>query len=115
MAVRVAVVGTCASGKTSVTEALKALDFDAWAVAQEHSVIADLWNHQQPDRLVYLANSLDTIRRRRNDDRWPAWIYETQLERLAPARASADVVVDTDDLDLDAVVSRIVAFLGQLR
>ena len=109
---RVAVVGTCASGKTSVVAALRDRGLDAYAVAQEHSAIAALWRHLEPDRLVYLDNRLETIQRRRHDDSWPEWIYQLQLKRLHDARAQADVVVTTDDLEIDEIVQRILAALG---
>lgn len=108
---RVAVVGTCASGKTSVVAALRERGIDAYAVAQEHSAIAALWRHLEPDRLVYLDNRLETIQRRRDDDSWPAWIYQLQLQRLRDARERADVVVATDDIDLDETVRHILVSL----
>lgn len=109
---RVAVVGTCASGKTSVVAALREHGIDAYAVAQEHSAIATLWRHLEPDRLVYLDNHLDTVRRRRDDAFWPEWIYQLQQQRLRDARDQAHVVVTTDDLDIDEIVDRI---LGEIR
>ena len=109
---RVAVVGTCASGKTSVVAALRDYGLDAYAVAQEHSAITALWRHLEPDRLVYLDNRLETIQRRRNDDSWPDWIYQLQLERLHDAREQADVVIATDDLDIDETVRHILTALG---
>jgi len=107
MAIRVAVVGSCASGKTSVVARLIEHGIDAWAVAQEHSAIQELWRHLGPDRLVYLDVSLASIRRRRSDDNWPDWIYDLQQGRLANARANADVIVPTDHLTLDEVVATI--------
>jgi hypothetical protein len=109
---RVAVVGTCASGKTSVVEALVERGVDAYAVAQEHSIVAELWRHLEPDYLVYLETSLATIRRRRADSAWPEWIYDTQLQRLANARRNADVIVRTDDLDLPGVIVAVLAALA---
>ena len=105
---RVAVVGCCASGKTSVVARLRELGFDAYSVAQEHSIISGLWRHLEPDRLVLLDVLLDTIRKRRQDDGWPQWIYELQQSRLRDARANAHVVVATDGRDLGEVVDEIV-------
>jgi molybdopterin-guanine dinucleotide biosynthesis protein len=104
MALRVAVVGSCASGKTSVVARLREHDIDAWAVAQEHSGIPDLWRHLGPERLVFLDTKLHTVRARRDDENWPEWIFNVQQERLSDARTHADVVVMTDDLTLDDVV-----------
>lgn len=104
MDIGVAVVGCCASGKSSVVAALRQSGTNAWSVAQEHSAIAELWRHLSPDRLVYLDVSLETLRRRRNNDRWPSWIYDVQHERLTNARQHADVVIQTDALTVDQIV-----------
>ena len=112
MATRVAVVGSCASGKTSVVARLREHGLDAWAVAQEHSAIQELWRHLGPDRLVFLDTTIQTVRARRQDDNWPEWIFDLQQERLADARANADVIVPTDDLTLDQVVVTILQALA---
>lgn len=108
---RVAVVGVCGSGKSTVVAHLRRVHVDAYAVAQEHSVVRDLWNHLQPDRVVYLQASLETVRLRRGPG-WPDWIYELQRERLADARAHAAVTVDTGESDVDQTVRRIVTAIG---
>ncbi len=113
MALRVAVVGSCASGKTSVVARLREHGIDAWAVAQEHSGIPDLWRHLGPERLVFLDTTLRTVRLRRDDDNWPEWIFAVQQERLDHARSHADVLVTTDDLILDDVVAAILHGLSR--
>ena len=113
MALRVAVVGPCASGKTSVVARLREHGIDAWAVAQEHSAIPELWRHLGPDQIVFLDTTLDAVRKRRGDDNWPEWIFTVQQERLASARTHADVLVMTDALALDEVVSMILRELAQ--
>jgi hypothetical protein len=107
----VAVVGSCASGKSSVVAGLRERGLDAYAVGQEHSIIPDLWRHLRPARLVYLDVSLAAIRARRDDPSWPQWIYELQQERLRDARLHADVVIATDDCDLDGVIEATLAAL----
>ena len=104
MAISVAVVGYCASGKTSIVKALQEWGIEAYSVAQEHSAIADLWNHQRPDYLIFLDVTLEELRRRRDNPRWPEWIYRLQTTRLEPARQHADLVVDTSDRDLNQVI-----------
>lgn len=104
---KVAVVGTCASGKSSIVAALRERGLDAYSVAQEHSAISRLWDHLHPDRLVYLSISLDTLRARRDDDSWPEWIYQTQLERLSSAREHAHLVISTDSTTIDQVADAI--------
>lgn len=104
---RVAVVGHCASGKTTITRMLLEQGIEAYSVAQEHSIVRDLWNHLEPDLMVYLDVSLREIRQRKDNDAWPEWIYEEQSQRLEHARKHADLLVDTDVLGPDAVVERI--------
>ena len=62
---RVAVVGHCASGKSTLVSALRAHGYDANAVAQEHSAVSWLWRHAEPDVLIYLDAALETVRARR--------------------------------------------------
>lgn len=109
----IVVVGYCASGKSSVVEALRERGFDAAAVAQEHSIIGDLWNHHHPDKVIFLDVSLDAIRARRGNPSWPEWLYKLQSERLSAARARADLIVDTTRYDLPSVTELVVGFLSQ--
>ncbi|HMM42906.1 MAG TPA: hypothetical protein PKA95_13480 [Thermomicrobiales bacterium] len=109
---RVAVVGHCASGKSTVVAALRERGIDAWAVAQEHSAIAELWRRQSPDALVYLDVSLESIRARRGDPHWPQWLYDVQAARLAVARQQADIVVSTDSTPVESVVTRVITALA---
>ena len=111
---RVAVTGSCASGKSTVVAALREHGIDAYSVAQEHSIISDLWNHLSPDRVVYLAVRLETVRARRDDPNWPAWLFDIQQQRLADARRAADVVVTTDGRGPDEVVKEILRGLPAL-
>ena len=88
------VVGSCASGKTTMVAALREQGLDASVVAQEHSAVPDLWNHAKPDVLVYLDVDLRTVRERRSST-WSEAIYEAQQGRLQHARNAADVIIDT--------------------
>ncbi len=91
---KVAVVGPCASGKSTLVANLRRNGVDAYSVAQEHSVVLDLWAHQQPDLLICLEADLEVVR----DRRGPAWrerVYLDQIERLRNAIAAASLVVDT--------------------
>jgi GTPase SAR1 family protein len=91
---RIVVVGSCATGKSTLVAALRERGFDASANGQEHSEIPTLWNHTSPDLVVLLEADLETIRARRGPW-WPESIYTAQQRRLANARLAADVVVDT--------------------
>jgi deoxyadenosine/deoxycytidine kinase len=109
--VKIAVVGGCGSGKTTVVDALRARGYDAYVVGQEHSAVATLWRRQSPDALVFLDVSLDVVRRRRGE-KWPQWLFERQSQRLSDARASADVIVDTGKLSIDETAERVIAALS---
>jgi nicotinamide riboside kinase len=108
---RVAVVGPCASGKSTLAAALRRHGFDAYACGQEHSEIASLWRHLDPDVVVALDVDLETVRRRRGSD-WPETIFREQLRRLALARNAADLVLDTTVLDETATQQAVLAYLA---
>lgn len=108
---RIAVVGHCAAGKSTVVELLVQQGYEAYAVAQEHSSVRELWSRQQPDLLVFLDVSLEALRTRKANPDWPAWIFENQNERLSHARNHANYVVDTDDEPVEDVVMEIIRFV----
>lgn len=107
---RVAVVGPCAAGKSTVVEQLRRWGFDAFAVGQEHSVVRDLWRRRGPDALVYLHVSYETVTNRRGPS-WPRSLYDEQLDRLEDARRRATIVVDTGETSLSGTLARVVAAL----
>src|SRR5687768_7213338 len=107
---RVAVIGHCASGKTTIVAALQARGYDAYVVSQEHSAIADLWRHRSPDRLVMLDVDYEVVQARRGRS-WPEWIYDLQRQRLEKARHHANVIVNTGTLSIEETISRIVQAL----
>jgi adenylate kinase family enzyme len=111
---RVAIVGVCGSGKTTIANGLKAVGFDAYAVGQEHSIVTDLWRRQNPDAVVYLDASLDTVRQRRGAS-WPDWIYALQQNRLKGARGAANVIVDTGSTSVPETLDEIRRSLASLR
>ena len=112
---RVAVVGPCASGKSTLVAALKASGYEARHPAQEHSYVKDMWQRLvAPDVLIYLDLSYETYRERRPlDDAGPAYL-EMQRERLAHARAHADLVVDTNGLAEEIVKGQVLEYLDSL-
>lgn len=103
-AMRVVVVGVCASGKTTLVGRLKELGVDAHNVAQEHSGIRKLWQKKQPELLVMLEASLPVIRTRRQVP-WGEERLSLQRDRLRDARAHADLLIDTDPLNRDEVLA----------
>lgn len=110
---RIAVVGPCASGKSTLVARLKANGHDAYTVAQEHSAVRTLWSRQQPDVLVALDVGLDVVRQRRSPD-WLEAVYLRQYERLANAYAAADLIIDTGAHDADSVLALVEELLRDL-
>jgi len=109
----IAVVGVCASGKSTLVAALRARGFNARQVLQEHSYVPDMWLRiTRPDLLIYLDAGLATIRRRRQTADWEGWILEREAARLCHARESCDLYINTDDLTPDEVLERVLTWLG---
>jgi RNase adaptor protein for sRNA GlmZ degradation len=92
--------------------ALKAAGYDARHPAQEHSYVKDMWRRLvDPDVLIYLDVSHEVYRQRRpKDDAGPEYL-EMQRDRLAHARAHADLVIDTSELAAEEVRRRVLAAL----
>lgn len=107
---RVAVVGHCASGKSTLVGALRRSGYDAHAVAQEHSGVTWLWRHSEPDALIYLDVPLAAVRARRGAE-WPQAVYDAQEARLTDARAHADLVLDSSKASIAEMTAQAVAYL----
>lgn len=107
----IAVVGPCASGKSSLVRRLKALGYDARHVAQDHSYVPDMWRRlTDPDLLIYLDAGLSTIARRRRIS-WGERYLAAERHRLRHARQHCDLYLPTDDLTEEEVLERAVNFL----
>ena len=107
---RIVVVGPCGSGKTTLVDRLRARGYDARVVAQEHSIIRDLWRRREPDMVVALDLDLATLRRRRSPT-WSADIFEKQHDRLREAFAAADIAIDTGRHGESEVVEMVTVWL----
>ena len=109
----IAVVGVCASGKTTLVRGLQGRGWNARHVVQEHSYVPDMWQRiTQPDLLICLDASLEIIRQRRRDPEMPAWLIEEEHHRLRHAREFCDLYVQTDTLKPNQVLERALDFLG---
>lgn len=107
------VVGPCAVGKSTLTDKLRALGYNARQIAQEHSGVPDMWRRiHPPDVLIYLDARDDTLLQRR-PSKTLAVILPRERERLAHARAHADLIVQTDELTPDDVLARVLSFLKE--
>lgn len=108
----IAIVGPCASGKSTLAGRLHAQGIHARQIAQEHSYVPDMWQVlTQPDILVFLDASYETCTLRKNLD-WSESEYQEQQHRLRHARAHCDILVDTTDLSPDEVEARVKSALS---
>jgi ATPase subunit of ABC transporter with duplicated ATPase domains len=107
---KIVVVGPCAAGKSTLVRALRELGYDAHVSGQEHSEIAMLWQHSQPDVLIALGVDIRAVRDRRGGS-WPEWLHDLQVRRLAAASRAANLAIDTSALGPQAVVDRVLAYL----
>ncbi|MFQ5340449.1 MAG: hypothetical protein ACE5F6_02760 [Anaerolineae bacterium] len=109
---RIAVVGPCGVGKTTLARQLKALGYHVHEPAQEHSGVPDMWQRiTAPDLLIYLDAELPTIAQRRRIQ-WGQDYLDELRRRLRHARRHADLYLPTDGLTPQQVLQRVQRFLG---
>lgn len=110
----IAVVGVCASGKSTLVAGLRAHGFNARQVLQEHSYVPYMWQRiTNPDLLIYLDCSIETTRARRHDREFEAWILEEERRRLQHAREHCHLYIPTDSLTPDEILALAVAFVAE--
>jgi len=113
---KVAVVGACASGKSTLVTALREAGYDARHVAQEHSYVPYMWQRiSQPDVLVYLDVDYRSIKSRRPRLNFKPEHLVEQNRRLAHARQNCHLYLDTRELSLEVVRDQTLSFLRQYR
>lgn len=101
----IGVVGVCASGKSTLIKSLTQQGYRCRHIAQEHSYVPDMWFRiTNPDILIYLEAGYETTIKRKNLN-WSRTEYETQLERLKHARQNAHILIDTDALSAEELVT----------
>lgn len=107
----IGVVGPCASGKSTLVAQLQARDIRAKNIAQEHSYVPEMWQIlTNPDILIYLDVSYRKATKRRKLN-WTEKEFNHQLGRLEHARNHADLVISTDEINVNEVLERVLTFI----
>jgi cytidylate kinase len=107
----IAIAGPCGAGKTTLAQGLEQAGYRARAIAQEHSLVPDLWRRfAVPDRLIFLQASRAVGAARRRLD-WTDAEWQEQQRRLGHARQHADLVLDTDELTIAEVLAAVLKYL----
>ncbi|WP_350344438.1 hypothetical protein PRVXT_000851 [Proteinivorax tanatarense] len=102
---KIAVVGNCAAGKTTLVKNLKKYGYkDSYNVPQEHSIVKKLWSRYEPDILIYLRCSLPIAKKRRPTISWGQHRLDEQKKKLANAYENMDIFIDTDPYNIDEVL-----------
>ena len=107
----IGVVGPCGSGKSTLIAGLEAQGHRCRHIAQEHSYVPTMWRLiTNPDVLIYLDCSFEnsTSRRKLN---WLLSDYEEQLRRLSHAHEHANLIIDTNSIPAEDVLSRALGYL----
>ncbi|MBS3783878.1 MAG: hypothetical protein KGY78_05505 [Anaerolineae bacterium] len=107
----IAVVGPCASGKSTLVRGLQQHGYNAREVNQEHSYVPTMWRHfANPDLLIYLDVSQEAASERRSSEAEAAW-WDALSQRLQHARQHASLHIKTDDLAPGEVLDKVLSFL----
>ncbi len=110
----IGVVGTCGSGKSTLIAGLEKNGYRCRHIAQEHSYVKTMW-HQitNPALLIFLECSYENSTARRNLHWLPA-DHQEQLRRLSHAHEHADIVINTNLLNPDEVLTQALSELKGL-
>lgn len=111
---RIALVGPCSSGKSTLAHQLTTLGYLVRQPAQEHSLVANMWQRlSQPDILIYLDVDYPTARQRRPHHDGGPQRLQKQHQRLAHARQHCDLYLDTSTHSPAEVYAVVLDFLQQ--
>jgi cytidylate kinase len=107
----IGVVGPCGSGKSTLIAGLEKHGYRCRHIAQEHSYVKTMWQViTNPDVLIFLECSFEnsTSRRKLN---WLPQDHEEQLRRLSHAHQNADIIIDTNNLTPEEVLTQALTHL----
>ncbi|MBK8988061.1 MAG: hypothetical protein IPM39_18665 [Chloroflexi bacterium] len=109
---RIALVGPCASGKSTLGSALRAAGYNVRQPAQEHSYVPYMWQRlTRPDILIYLDLDFATLAQRHPHTHGGPERLAEQHQRLSHAHAHAHFYLDTSGLTPQEIQAKVLAFL----
>ena len=112
----IGVVGPCGAGKTTLTQSLDSLGYSTRHIAQEHSYVKDMWKRiTNPDMLIFLQASFPVTKKRRSQMiHWEEKDYAEQQRRLSHALANANLVIETDTMNIQTVLNKCLAYIENI-
>jgi len=111
---RVALVGICGSGKTTLATGLRSRGYDVRECAQEHSEVPHMWRAiSRPDVLIYLDASQEVAEARGQHHAIPDFV-RIERHRLAHALKHCDLYIMTDGMTPEQVLHCSLEFLESL-
>lgn len=111
----IAIVGPCASGKSTLGRALRAAGYQAKTPVQEHSQITNLWQRSHPNLLIYLDLDFNALLLRRPKNHGGPERLAEQHQRLTHAYEHCDLYVDTSNLTPIEIQEKVLAFLEKIK
>ena len=109
---RIALVGPCTAGKSTLKPALLERGYVVRMPAQEHSYVPSMWQQlSKPDLLIFLDvdEEITAVRRPKNPSS-REYLAE-QHRRLAHAREHCDFYLNTSTLSPEQVREKVLTFL----
>lgn len=103
---KIVIVGVCGSGKTLLADGLMKLGYEAHSVSQEHSLVPELFLHSDPDMVICLDASDETVSGRKQTG-WEPRQLADQRRRLKLAREKADIRISTDGVRPEELLKKV--------
>ena len=109
----IGIVGPCGSGKSTLIAGLEKHGYRCRHIAQEHSYVKYMWQAiTNPDILIFLQCSFQSSTSRRKLN-WNLGDFEEQQRRLEHAYEHAQLIIDTEGLTADEVLTQALIFLKE--
>ena len=109
---RIALVGPCTSGKSTLKPALLERGYVVRMPVQDHSHVPTMWKQlSKPDILIYLDVDAEVTAVRRPGNPSSPEYLAIQHGRLSHAREHCDFYLNTSTLSPEEVQEKVLAFL----